>query len=75
MIFDLKLLGAFQNALSGSSSITIKEKASSTSSALPAPHPSKNVSVSVINGDILKSNCEVLINTTGGDYDLYGKAT
>ena len=41
---------------------------------LVAPQ-SENVVVRVTSGDVLKSNCEVLINTTGDDYDLRGTIT
>ena len=40
--------------------------------ALPIPARKSKIVVNVNPGDILKSNCEVLINTTGSDYDLTG---
>ena len=84
VIFEARMLAAFQNALIGPSHMSNKgpkprarksQMASvpSTSQSTPSTSQRGNVTVVVTKGDILASNCEVLINTTGGDFNLTGK--
>ena len=87
VIFEQRMLGAFQNAFSGSGSsqkkvkapkmpkskpTTVPAGAAATFSISASVPPGPKVSVNVTQGDILTSNCEVMINTTGGDFDLTG---
>ena len=86
VIFEQRMLGAFQNAFSGSGSLQKKVKAPKMPKSKPTTAPaaaatfskpalvptSPKVSVNVTQGDILNSNCEVMINTTGGDFNLTG---
>ena len=83
VVFEPRMLGAFKTAMSGSALAAEKQsksnkakQVSSLPSFAPAPPLQRgNVAVNVTGGDIFASNCEVLINTTGNDYNLYGKET
>ena len=59
------MLASFQNALTGSVSgnLTVPKVASFLQDG---------VTVNVSRGDILTSNCDVLISTTGNNFDLSG---
>jgi len=78
VIYEQRMLGAFQAAFSGSGSAAAKAKVTKSPktnpvAAVPSAAPRKgNVAVNVTGGDILTSNCEVMINTTGGDFNLSG---
>ena len=39
----------------------------------PTPKQEKAVKIDVIRGDILSSKCEVMVNTTGSDFNLTRK--
>ena len=75
VIFQQKMYAPFHNALSGGgSSIPSPGFLSGPNpTAPPMMARSNNVTVNVTSGDILKSNCEVLINTTGDNFDLTGE--
>ena len=75
VIFEQKMYATFQSAiLSGTSSVPAPSVGSASHSTPPQPKPrASSVDVNVTSGDILKSNCEVLINTTGDDFDLSGE--
>ena len=62
---DKKMLASFQNVLTGSVSgnPTVPKVASFSQDG---------VTVNVSRGDILTSNCDVLISTTGNNFDLSG---
>ena len=78
VIFEQRMLGAFQSAFGGSASAPLKGNAPKITKTKPAvsipiPAPRRgNVAVRVTSGDVLTSNCEVMINTTGGDFNLTG---
>ena len=62
MIYEQRMFPDFQNALS---TISVAPQPTSISQ--------RGVLVEVVSGDVLASNCEVLINTAGGNFNLSGK--
>ena len=62
------MLPNFYNSLMGSGSST----SLSNTNPLQSNLSSSGVVVTVTNGDILLSDCEVLINTTDANFDLTG---
>ena len=84
VIYEQKMLATFESALMtsrfaasgvgqpqvGSQPVPVFQP--KPASAIPIPTRSSKIVVNVNPGDILKSKCEVLINTTGDDYDLTG---
>ena len=64
VIYENRMLSDFVNAITGSSS--------SSNASRPMSLSLNSVNVNVIGGDILTSNCDVLINTTSDCFDLSG---
>ena len=78
VVFESRMLAAFKTAMSSSASAAEKlsklSKAKQVSAPVPAPSSQRsNIAVNVTGGDIFASDCQVLINTTGSDYNLAGK--
>ena len=75
VVFEQRMLGSFQTALTAPSTKSTKplqpSVAQPVSNTLPITQ-NGDVTVNVTGGDILTSNCKVLINTTGGDFNLSG---
>ena len=75
------MLSGFKNALLNDDSASQKNSASSSTQAKitgpsisnTQPFQRRGISVNVVQGDILHFNAEVLVNTTGGDFNLEGK--
>ena len=65
VIYEKRMLSDFVNA--------ITESPSSSIASQPMPLSLNGVNVNVIGGDVLTSNCDVLINTTSDSFDLSGK--
>ena len=66
VIFEQRMLADFQAILTGSGS-------SSLNTQQPVASSTQNgITVNVSGGDILKSNCDILINTTNDKFDLTG---
>ena len=65
VIYEQKMLNDFKTVVTGSAS---------TASSIPLPTSlSQNgVIVNVTGGDVLTCHCDVLINTTGANFDLTG---
>ena len=80
VVFESRMLAAFKTAMSSSASAaeklskSSKAKQVSAPTSVPAPASQRsNIAVNVTGGDIFTSDCQVLINTTGNDYNLAGK--
>ena len=77
VIYEKRMVQAFQDALTGqapSKPSQAKQKPASKSAPKAVKKPLFHVrgGVKVSSGDILSSSCEVLINTTGSDFNLSG---
>jgi len=81
VIYNENILKDFKMALPKSNIVCVNANASSLTSTptnqaadqAPPLQQSYNIAVNVIPGNILVSDSEVLINTTGADFDLRGK--
>ena len=75
VIFEQKMLADFEVALTGSPS-SYNATAfggltpTSMTGSLKSSTSKNGVTVNVLGGNILSSNCDVLINTTGKEFDL-----
>ena len=75
VVLDQNMFTTFQTSLSSiKPSSSIANPSQLVTHQTQAP-PSQNdiVQVKVYQGNILSSGCEVLVNTTGANYDLTGK--
>ena len=75
VIFEQRMLADFQLALTGSPSsqnatVSVDSTAANMPGSLKSSTSKNGVTVNVLGGDILSSNCDALINTTGKEFDL-----
>ena len=76
VVYETRMLPAFNKALVGKAAVanttstTTKLQSSQLVRTKPVFSQSTSVMVTVTTGDILNSSCEVLVNTTGTNYDF-----
>ena len=67
VVYQQNMIGAFQMALKNITPPQAQGNVFQSTSA------ASGVVINVTGGDILKSTCEVMVNTTGGNFDLRSK--